>query len=507
MLTRSSRFFAGAFALFLIVTPAALADDDPLEGFDAYVAGAVEDWGAPGLAIAVVKDDQVVFARGFGLLELGKPDPVNADTLFHVGSTTKAFVTMSFAMLVEDGLLAWEDKVIDHLPGFRVADAYVTRELTIRDLLDHGSGVETGDFLWLRGYERKETLRRMQFAPQAFSLRSDFQYNNLMFLVAGEVIAAVTGAPFEDFIRQRIFDPLGMDRTTIYAREFAARDNRSTAHYPDDGDMMPIEYPAIYEAGGAGLINSSVADYTNWLRFLLRGGELDGEQLVSELNFDELFTAQNAMRGPSYPAAQMADSHLFAYGLGWFLQDYKGEKLVMHTGSIQGQAAIVGLLPEENLGVVVFINGDHVEVRHALMYDVFDRYLGARDRDWSADLLAVFDDIAARRAEAREAAQADRVTGTQPSLALAQYVGRYENDYMGDLEVELADGGLSLTAAPRLHLKLEHWQYDRFRGTSDNLWLSGLFFEFSPDSAGGIASVRFAGDDQVFTRVDPDSSE
>lgn len=485
-----------SFILFMIVGPGlafAQSSDKPLDEFDEYVAKAVADWGAPGLAIAVVKDDQVAFARGFGVLELGRSDMVDADSLFHVGSTTKAFVSMSLGMLVEEGLIGWNDRVIDHLPDFRVADPYVTRELRITDLLDHGSGVMTGDLLWFSGASRAESMKRLAHAEQAFSLRNNWQYNNMMYLVAGELVAAVTGAPFEDFVRARIFEPLGMSRSVLTEADWDRQANKSVAHYPhpETGEMTVIEYPHIYEAGGAGLINSSVNDYTHWLRFLLRGGELEGQQLVSTATIDEMWRQHNSISAPPYPAAQLANSQMFGYGLGWFVQDYRGEKMVMHTGSIFGQAAIVGLLPEHDLGVVVFINGDHVEIRHALMYEVFDRYLGYdEDMDWSTELKAMFDDIAA---ESKGNTKDDDDQAPEMSLPLASYAGTYEHPYFGKMTVSMEDDSLILRIGTRLEYKMKHSQYDMFGLETEKFWLGGGSVAFESDNRGGLSAANIYG--------------
>ena len=467
----------------------------PLDGLDQYIETAVQTWGAPGLAIAIVKNDEVVYAKGFGVREMGKPESVDSETLFHIGSTTKAFITMALGMLVSDGEIKWNDKVISHMPDFRVADPSVTQDLTVIDIVTHRSGVQTGDLLWVAGLSREQIIANMANAPQVFSFRSDFQYNNNMYLLAGELIEAVSGMPFEDFIRSRILDPLGMKATTLYMDEWTANDNRTAAHDTlNDQPMRPIEYPSIYNAGGAGLMNSNVSEMTQWIRFLLNKGTLNGEQLVSSRSFDAIFEPYIFMQQSPYPAASQAESNVFGYGLGWFLQDYRGQKMIMHTGSIWGQSAILGLLPEENLGVVVYINADHIELRHALMYHVFDRYLGETDKDWSTDLFDLYTGINQKNIQAQKEAEAQRQSDTKPTHSVSDYAGTYNHPYFDTIQI-LSDGSnLSFEYGVGLHGTMGHWQHDQFQVSFHDERLGKTVVEFKLNEQNEVVAVQVFGE-------------
>ncbi|HEX2210967.1 MAG TPA: serine hydrolase domain-containing protein, partial [Longimicrobium sp.] len=360
-----------AIAAALLVIPTAVqAQQGPLDGLAAYVEQGMRDWEIPGLALAVVKDDSVVFARGFGTRTLGRDEPVNEHTSFAIASTTKAFTATAIAMLVDEGKMRWDDPVSLHVPGFQVADPGLSGELTVRDLLTHRTGLPTSDFLWYAsGSSTEEILRRMRFMRPFASPRSRYMYNNNAYMVAGLVVQAASGMPWGEFVRRRILEPLGMRGTLTGFAGLDVRGNVATPHLEVEGTIRPITYRNFDNIGPAGAMNSSVADVARWIRFQLAGGGWDGRRLVSEAQHREMLTPQFIIpQAQYYPAARLAAPHFTAYGLGWFMQDYRGRKLAMHTGSIDGMSALVAMVPEERLGLVVLINLDHAELRHALMY-------------------------------------------------------------------------------------------------------------------------------------------
>ncbi|MDX1579140.1 MAG: serine hydrolase, partial [Gemmatimonadota bacterium] len=445
---------------------------DP-EAFDAYVSEAVEAWGAPGLAIAVVHGGRVVFERGYGVLELGRPARVDEHTRFAIGSTTKAMTAAAIGLLVDEGALDWDDRVIDHLPGFRLHDPYATREVTIRDLLTHRAGLGNADFLW---YEQEtdadEILRKVRLLEPAYSLRSGFIYQNIMYLVAGEVVEAVSGMPWDVFVTERLFEPLDMDETVALASRIRGRPNVATPHDTVDGELRPIENASVDPVAPAGSVWSSVSDMAKWLLMLLAEGELpSGERLLEPGTVREMFTPQVVLRS-QYPTTRLTRPDWMTYGLGWFQQDYRGRKVDFHTGSIDGMVAIAGLIREQDLGVYVLANRDHVEVRHALMYRVFDVFdpHGGDPRDWSTDLRELYDELAASAAEARARRLEGRVQDTEPSHPPAAYAGRYEDPLFGSVEVEREGDGLRLVYGPGLRGPLEHWHHDTFLVRFDAAW-------------------------------------
>jgi CubicO group peptidase (beta-lactamase class C family) len=298
------------------------AQPGPLRGFDAYVTQAIREWEAPGLAVAVVRNDSVVYARGFGVRELGKSDSVTANTLFAVGSTTKAFTSALLGMLVDEGKVRWDDPVTRHLPRFQLYDPYVTREMTVRDLLTHRSGLSRGDRLWsASGFTREEVLRRVRFLKPTWSLRSNYGYQNIMYLAAGELAAAMSGGTWDQAVQDRIFRPLGMRRTVTSVLSLKQLDDVATPHDRIDGSITPVEWLNIDNIGPAGSINSSVTDMAQWIRLQLGGGTYAGRKLIDTATVKEMHTIQMHIRPSENDEKLWPESHIMGYGLAWALRD------------------------------------------------------------------------------------------------------------------------------------------------------------------------------------------
>lgn len=473
----------------------------PLDGLENAVEEARKLWRSPGLAVAVVKDDEVVFMRGFGERVLGGRERVDERTLFTLASTSKAFVAVALGMLVDEGRLHWDDPVVRHLPEFRVADPYVTREITVRDVLAHRTGVEPVDWLWIRGLAPAESWPRLEHAGQAASLRETWIYNNMMYVVAGELVARVSGRPLAEFVQRRILEPLGMD-DTVFTAALPERGNLAGATVFVDGEPVAVEvYRSESPLGAAGL-HSNVEDMTAWIRFLLNEGRAGERQLLEPATFAELLAPQMIIREITYPAAEEADPHFFGYGLGWFLQDYRGRLLAMHTGSLFGTNALVAIVPEEELGLVILINGDPIEYRHAFMYDVIDRFLGVREVDWSTRLHAVYAQRDAERKAQEERERAARAEDSRPSLPRFGYTGRYDNPLIGEAEVLQRGRELVLRLAPDAEFALDHWSYDTFDGRSlDNpAFRLRLTFTIGAD---GVPTAFETEEGRRFERVRP----
>lgn len=457
--------------------------------FDRYVAGAARDWHVPGLAIAVVSGDSLVFAKGYGVAELGKPAPATEHTRFAIGSTTKAMTTAALAMLVDEGKLRWDDRVIDILPEFRLYDPYVTREITVRDLLTHRSGLPNTDILWAvreNQYSIPEMMRRLRYVRPNSSFRSTWLYQNVVYSIAGLVVERVSGMPWQTFVRQRIFTPLGMRETEPLVADIIGKPDVATPHdlVRDTVRVVPIR--STDAVASAGSVYSSVSDMSRWMRFMLDSGRVGTQRLIKPETFREIVAPQIRAPEDEYPALELAQPHFFSYALGWFVQDYHGKTVWMHTGSIDGMVAIIGLLPEQNVGVYVLGNLDHAEVRHALMYQVFDMYGAGPKRDWSADLRALF----AKRRQA--VAAAPRATDSRPSLPLDRYVGTYADSAFGTIDVALANGTLRARYEKADLGALEHVQYDTFRSHPAS-GERGATLTFVPDGAGAVGSVRAYG--------------
>jgi CubicO group peptidase (beta-lactamase class C family) len=471
MLRHTGRFLLLFLILFAAQAPLMAQTksiEERLREIDEYAAKAGKDWEVPGFAIAIVKDDKVVFAKGYGVRELGKPATVDADTLFAIASNTKAFTAAALAILVDEGKIKWDDPVTKYLPSFQLYDSYVTREMTIRDLLSHRSGLATfgGDLLWYEStYPRAEILRRIRFLRPTSSFRSRYGYQNIMFLAAGEIIPVVTGKSWDEFVREKFFVPLGMKRTTTLFRELQSAQNIATPHNKMDGRVRVIRYDNVDNAGGAAAINASVADMAQWIRLQLGRGSLEGRKFFSPAASREMWTPHTIAGGIGEQAEKFNPTrHFNLYGLGWSLSDYQGRKVVSHGGGLDGMISQVAMLPEENLGVVVLSNSE-TPLSTIMVNKVFDVFLGVAPRDWSADYLT-----RARQAEEATKAAAkrvedSRVPNTKPSLPLSAYAGTYSGSMYGEAKVTEENGKLvlRLIPAPNFVGDLEHWHFDTFR--------------------------------------------
>ncbi len=483
----------------LLAAPFAQAQRGPLRGLDAYAEQAMRDWRVPGMAMAVVKDDSVVYMRGFGTRTVGRDEPVDAHTSFAVASTTKAFTATAIAMLVDEGTVRWDDPVSLHVPGFAVAaDPGLASDLTVRDLLSHRTGLPTADLLWYAsGSSSDDILRRLRWVRPFASPRTRYQYNNNAYLLAGMVVQHASGVPWAEFVRTRILQPLGMDETLTGFVGLDTRGNVATPHLEVRDTVHPIRYLDFDNIGPAGSINSSVHDMTRWIRAQLAGGWAPGGgSLVSERQHQEMLTPQFLIpQSQYYPVARLSRPNFTAYGLGWFLQDYRGRKVALHTGSIDGMSALLAIVPEERLGMVVYLNLDHAELRHALMYRVLDAYLGAPPRDWSTEVRALYAPFAEQQRAVEREALSRRVPGTRPSLPLEAYAGRFADpDSLHPPVTVRVDGDrLVATLGADRAGEVEHWHYDVFQVRWADLALGESFWSFTIDPDGRAQWLRFGG--------------
>jgi CubicO group peptidase (beta-lactamase class C family) len=477
-------------ALLLLHAVPAFAQRTPdLRAFDEYVARAARDWHVPGLAIAIVKGDSVVFAKGYGVIEQGKPAPVTEHTRFAIGSTTKAMTSAALAMLVDQGKLRWDDRVIDHIPELQLYDAYATRELTIRDLLTHRTGLPGTDLFWVvrdNPFTTAEMIRRLRYVRPTASFRSTWQYQNVVYALAGVVIERASGMSWDAFIRSRIFAPLGMRESEPLVAGIVGKTNVAVPHAERDG-VRTVPIRSTDNIAPAGSVWSSVSDMSRWMRFVLDSGSVDGKRLITPATFREIVAPQIRAPSAEYPALELAQQHFFSYALGWFVQDYHGHTIWMHTGSIDGMSAIIGLMPEQRMGVYVLANLDHAELRHALMYEAFDLYADGPAHDWSTELRALF----ARRA-ARGAAPVHQA-GTHPTYPLDRYAGTYVDSTYGPVVVSLAGGALRARWGKADFGVLEHWEHDAFRSRPSSPADQPTTLTFVPDGAGSVAAVRAFG--------------
>ena len=503
--TKTMRLLA-LLLLVLIAWQPAYSQEAPSKDFDDYVNKSLKDWEVPGLALAIIKNDKIVFAKGYGVRKLGDATPVDEKTMFAIGSSSKAFTSASIAMLMDEGKLKWDDPATKYLPGFQVFDPYVTRELTVRDLLCHRSGLERGDFLWYgTPYSRDEILRRIRYLKPAWSLRSNFGYQNIMYLAAGQIVAGVSGKGWDDFIRDRIFNPLGMTSSNTSISELRNSDDVATPHTKIDGKVETVPWRNIDNIAPAGAINSNVIDMAQWVRLQLGEGMYNGKRLISSGAAKEMHTSQTVIRMEPPWTLFYSDAHFLNYGLGWFLHDHRGRKVVEHGGNIDGMSALVAMIPEEKLGLIILTNMNGTPLPGAIASRVFDLYLGAQPRDYSADMLKTYNAFLEQGRLAQKKLEDSRVKGTSLSLALDKYAGAYKDEMYGDAKVTIENGKLVLTT-PAFTGDLEHWNYDTLRVTWRARSLGKALVTFTLNARGAVDEMKMP-DLQVSFKRGPDPAD
>lgn len=472
--------------------------------FDAFVEQTRKQFDVPGLAVAIVKDGRVVLAKGYGVREMGKPDTVGAQTQFAIASNTKAFTAASLAMLADEGKLSFDDRVIDHLPWFRMSDPYVTREMRIKDLLSHRSGLSlgAGDLLYwpTTTYTTQEVAQRLKDVPLSGGFRERYAYDNILFGVAGLVVEQVSGQSFKSFLQQRFFTPLGMTDTVFNSDDLRPGMDTAVGHAKSDWTRLePVKVMSWRNVSGAGGMYSSVLDMSKWMIAQLRQGQYgNGDQ--------RLFSAkqQHAMWSmltpinvgtPSVPELLPTKPNFMGYGMGWQLSDYQGSRMVWHTGGWPGQVSRVTLVPDQNLGIVVLTNAEVGAAFNAVTYKALDVMLGTGNTDWNTAYGKAVAKAQANADESWAKHVAKRNAKLKPSLPLSGYEGTYRDPWYGNVRVFSERGKLRLQfgKTPDLIGTLEPWQGDTFIAKWDQRWLNGdAFITFNLDADGQIAQATMA---------------
>jgi CubicO group peptidase (beta-lactamase class C family) len=467
-----------------------------LAALDRDIAKARDDWQVPGLAVAIVKDGAVALAKGYGVRTLGKPEPVDEHTLFAIASNSKAFTSAALAILADEGKVSWDDRVTAHLPYFQLYDPWVTHEMRVRDLLSHRSGLGTfsGDLLWYgTPYSREEIVRRARFLRPTADFRAGYRYNNLMFIAAGEVVARASGQSWDEFVRARIFEPLGMKNSVTSTSALAGRANAATPHGPTYGPPRPYRWYSWDGMAAAGGVISSAADMAKWLRLQLGRGTVDGRTIFSDAASRQMWTPLISFTVDRAAEQRFPSTHFRGYGMGWSLSDYRGRLVVEHGGAYDGMYSQVVLVPEEQLGFVVLTNS-MTNIGSALKYVLIDRYLGGSDRDWSRDFLERARRRDTAHAEEQARIERERVQGTAPSRPLADYAGTYPSDLYGTATVTLEKGALVLRLLPNPDLvaDLTHWHFDTFhlRWRNEFPWFADGKAQFVLDNRAHVTEMK-----------------
>ena len=470
---------------------------------DAMIVQGMQDWKVPGLATIVVKDGEVVFQKTYGVKNLTTKEPVNENTLFNMASTTKAIVAIAMGMLVDEGKLDWDDKVVDHLPYFKLSDPYITANARVKDLFTHNLGIGNADVLWtLDSVSTKETIKKFQFAEKAYPLRGGFTYQNIMYAVAGEVIKEVSGQPWNEFVTERIFKPLGMNRTQAVASDIFKVGNFVTPYYDDSEEgIVEVDYGFSDQIGPAGMICSSANDISKYLTFLVNDGVHKSDTLVQPKTFKYLFEPKSFLGNTgTYPTNALTKPNWNTYAMGWFQQDYRGHKLDFHTGSLFGLVAIAGIVHEKDMAVYVFANLDHAELRHAILYKAIDLFAFEDDsRDWHNEFFNLYQGFKKSNLEFQEKKKKERILNTKTSLALIEYEGTYNNELIGSAKVKYNNGQLHIDFNDFVKYNLEHWHYDTFLTNKDSRFRQKMMIRFELNTDGKVQELDLFGD--VFTKT------
>ena len=492
-----SRLFVSLFLLALAITPAQA--EPPAKGpekpaLDALFANALKTWHAPGMAVVIVRDDEVFYLKGFGVREVGKNDPVTPDTIFGIGSLTKAFTATTYGLLVEEGKASWDDHVRKHLPYFRLSDPLADRDITIRDLLCHRTGLGRSDMLWYRApWTPEESVRRLAHLKPSSPFRSKYEYCNVTYLAAGLSITSVSGEPWHEFMTKRLLTQLGMKRVVFTRGDALKSDDHATPHH-NGADRKPevMEwYPDDKQLRASGSIKTSVRDLTGWLRVQLNDGKLDGKRIVPAAVLAETHKPQIVVPVDS-ERAKLAGTTLNSYGLGWHVSDYRGQPLIEHGGAVDGFRARIVLLPKQKIGAVLLINVEESASLSATGNLLLDLLLGAENKtDWNAHYLGQSDSarkIHQARVDAR--LKAKRL-GTKLSHELESYASAYDDPAYGKLKIVLEDGVLRLSWSS-WKVKMQHYHFDTFELLGEER-LSDQLVVFVLKTDGAVGSLRFLG--------------
>lgn len=468
--------------------------DKKVKDFDTYAQQALKQWDVVGASVAVVKDGKVIYIKSYGVRDLNTGKPVTNETLFSIGSTTKAMTAVCLGMLVDEGKVNWNDPVSKYLPDFQLYDPFVTRDIKVRDLLLHNSGVGNTDFLWgAMDIPETEILNRMRMVKPSYSLRAGFIYQNVFYIAAGKVIEKVSGQSWHDFIQARIFTPLGMTRTAS-KRKSIKDDNFTKPHFKVNGKIQVIDHTNDEHVGAAGSVWSSIEDMSKWVQCMLDSSKYTGGRLLKPATWMEMFKPHTLVSESGfYPTAKLTKPNWTTYGLGWFQHDYKGHKVNFHTGSLSGLIALNAQLPDQNLGYYFLGNYDHAEVRHALMYKAFDHFALGGNRDWSTEFHHLYQGLAEEQEKQVAKLEGMRVTNTSSSLPMEAYAGKYTDPLFGTVVVTLEGTNLKFNVNNVLYATLAHWNFDTFYGTWDKAWDGKAIAQFTLSPLGKVEKLNLEG--------------
>ena len=461
------------------------------QALDSYIQSAMHDAKLPGLAVGIVQNGQPVYVKGFGVRDITTGQPVTPDTLFDIGSCTKAFTAGAVGILVDEGKMHWDDHVNDYIPFFHLYDPLADENVTIRDLLTHRTGMGGTDLLWYgTSFSAEEVIRRVRYIPPEFGFRARFEYQNVMYATAGYAVGEASGGTWQDFVREHIFAPLGMTGADFSATDAQNAPDHATPHDEKDGKVVTIPWRNIDSVAPAGSINAGVKDMAKWIAMQLNDGMADSKQIISARSMKEMHAAQIVV-------PQGGEFDLFfprfvslSYGMGWFIEDYHGHLVWMHPGDIDGFASLVVLIPEVKTGFVILTNLDHTALRSGLGWHLIDQFLQMPTQDWAAHFTKVAEQFRVMGQKQAEQGENPKYPNTHPSRELAAYAGTYQNKAYGNAVVSLEGDQLQM----RFHSfsgTLKHFQFDTFVGDMSEFGHPRVMFSLDED--GNVTKLTLDG--------------
>jgi CubicO group peptidase (beta-lactamase class C family) len=486
-----------------------------LSDFPAYIQNAMPSWPCPGVAIAIVRGSEVLLQAAYGLADVDRQETLTADHRFAMASVTKSFTAMSVALLVDEGKLEWDKPVHEYMPEFILHDSYITRNVTVRDMLSHRTGLPRHDWAaWRLDVPRAEFVKRMRHFKFSATFREKFQYNNLMYYAAAHLVEKLAGQKWEDFVQTRIFGPLGMTASNFQPEPPQPGQPNALGYRVDRDELggakglLRTEFGLHTELspGAAGALFSTLADLTTWLKVHVNKGRAGDVQLVSPDNLKQMHLPISVLPGGGINEALMGNT-VFTYGMGWFVEPYRGHTLVHHGGNVEGHSLIIGFVPQEQLGVVALTNIGLLPLRDVLLFESLDRGLDLPDRDWNTKFHGLFDPLLAGEAKGKQTAAAERVADAPPTHPLDAYLGEYESDGYPNFAVRQEGNTLQArTVGSFPWSTLRHYHYDVFEWHIEDfdVWWK---VRFLVDDSGDVASVAVplepAVDDIIFKRKLP----
>ena len=460
---------------------------------DRYIQSTMKDWKVPGVAVGIVQGSTPVYLKGFGVRNIQTRQPVTPDTLFDIGSCTKAFTSASIAMLVDEGKMDWDDRVDKSIPFFHMYEPMADENVTLRDLLTHRTGLPGADLIWYGApISREEIVRRVAYIHPNAGFRTLFQYQNVMYVTLGFAVGQVSGSTWDSFVKQRIFEPLGMNESDTSSIEAQKSPDYASPHVLRNENVEVIPWKNIDNAGPAGSINSSVRDMAKWIALQLNDGVFNDKRLISSKNMQEMHRPQIVIPPGEIPTVFFPDSMQLTYGFGWFVQDYRGHQLILHPGDIDGFEALTVLIPEIHTGYEVLVNLGGNSYRQALGYHIADVLLHLPEHDWSTHFKKNDAEIHEEEKAQIASWESKRNADKHPSHDLNAYAATYGNPAYGDVAISMEDGHLTLrfhdTPSP-----LEYFQYDTFLVHFDQSEGESTRLTFAQDADGDISGFEFAG--------------